>query len=443
MSNKKAMVVAVMAFCVVVIAATAVPAYAQSVGEIPATGITVSTTGTHVTIDWQDAERATKYLVQIYAGTSIADSLFVTDSILVDRPLTVGVQYTITAIPYWDFRAGAERQLAVVTLDGTPSTTPTTPPPTPTTPPPTPTTPPPTPTTPPPTPTTPPPTPTTPPPTPTTPTDIAGLVSAIEGLTAIITELSQKIAVLEAELAPSVIDEGDFIPIYYGATDPYNRAQKSYFEDQRFLERFTERLTQTMALPYNVYLTMDECDRSNAFYVPDYKQILICYEFVTFMENQLDPYYDTDDELFEQVDEFMAWVMLHELGHALVDVYDLPITGSEEDAVDQFATIIALEYIPHGQLGSNLYPTLLAWLSLGQDATRAMELGGVHSLDTQRFYNVACWMYGSDVHAYSSLAGILPDGRASQCQSEYELMSKSWYRLASPFLLNPVSIPPP
>ncbi|MDE0089766.1 MAG: DUF4344 domain-containing metallopeptidase [Thaumarchaeota archaeon] len=267
------------------------------------------------------------------------------------------------------------------------------------------------------------------------------MITVVENLRSIIAELSLKITALEARLDPPVIDEGDFIPIYYSATSSYNRLQQTYYEDQQFLERFTERLTRTMALPYDVYLTMDECDRTDAFYSPDYKQIVICYEFVTYMENLLAPHYATDEELFQQVDEFIAWVMLHELGHAFVDVYDLPITGNEEDAVDQFATIISLEYIPHGQLGGDLRPTLQAYLELSQDSDA--DFAGVHSLSIQRFYNIACWMYGSDTHAYSLLANLLPEERASQCQSEYERMSASWYRLASPYLLNPVSVPPP
>ena len=64
---------------------------------------------------------------------------------------------------------------------------------------------------------------------------------------------------------------------------------------------------------------------------------------------------------------------------------------------------------------------------------------------SQRFYNVACWMYGSDVHAFSNFVdnGFLTEARASQCQSEYERMSESWYRLVSPFLNNPGSVQPP
>ena len=33
-------------------------------------------------------------------------------------------------------------------------------------------------------------------------------------------------------------------------------------------------------------------------------------------------------------------IVLHEVGHALVDIHDLPVTGLEEDAVDQFSALI-------------------------------------------------------------------------------------------------------
>ena len=83
----------------------------------PADGILVYANGTHVTIDWQDAEHATRYLVQIYTGTLLADSLFVTDSILANKELRPGVLYTITATPYVDSRAGVERELAKVRVN--------------------------------------------------------------------------------------------------------------------------------------------------------------------------------------------------------------------------------------------------------------------------------------------------------------------------------------
>jgi len=54
-----------------------------------------------------------------------------------------------------------------------------------------------------------------------------------------------------------------------------------------------------------------------------------------------------------------------------------------------------------------------------------------HSLDKQRFYNLACWLYGHDSEKYGSLVedGSLPQARAERCPAEYEQMSRSWTTL--------------
>ena len=407
--------------------------------------LVASSTSTSVTLTWTAPNDNTitgyKILSKIPA-TQPSFTVLVTHVSSTVRSYTVtgldpGTTYQIAMVSVNSRGTSGISNIVTVSTTGSqlPPTTPTTPPPTTPVPPPV----------------------RVPPPTTTTPSDINTLVNVIHNLGSIIEGLILKITALEAEIAslrgavagqtaPVITDLGDFVPIYYSATNGQNLVQKSNYENQRFLEGFTGRLTQTLALPYNVYLTMDECDEPNAFYYPDYKRIVICYELITFLEGRLAPYSDTRAELSQNVHGFVTWIMLHELGHALIDVYDLPTTGNEEDAVDQFATIIALEYIPPDQAGNVLYATLLAW-SLGQNSIFPTEgqLAGPHSLASQRFYNVACWIYGSDLHAYSNLVdnGILPEERARQCQSEYERMSESWYRLVSPFLNNPGSVPPP
>lgn len=42
----------------------------------------------------------------------------------------------------------------------------------------------------------------------------------------------------------------------------------------------------------------------------------------------------------------------HEVGHALVDVLELPITGKEEDAVDQLSTYVLVEDADGGEVAA-------------------------------------------------------------------------------------------
>ena len=412
-ATRKVIVAAVVvAFCAAAGAALAIPAHAQSL-ENPArpSNLAATSTLTTVTLTWDDPGDSTITGYKILSRITATESVL---TILVSDTGSAGTSYTVRGLEpdaTYQFavlavnNAGNSAPSQIVTVSTRAQTAP--------------------------------------------PSDTAALASIIESLTGIIEGLSLKITALEAEIvdlrgtlggrivAP-VTDSGDFVPVYYAATDHHNLVQKSHYEDQLFLENLTGRLTQTLALPYDVYLTMDECGEPEAVYYPYYARIVLCYEFVTFLEGRLAPYYGTNAELSRGVSDFVTWVMLSELGRALIDVYDLPVTGNEEDAVDQFATVIALEYIPPDQAGNVLSSTLRAW-SLGQNDVSLPEPYPVGSdpLASHRLHKVACWIYGSDVHAFSNFvdSGLLTEARAGQCPSEYERMSESWYRLASQFLI--------
>ena len=331
--------VAVVALCVAVGAALAIPTYAQSL-EKPArpSGLAATSTSSTVTLTWDNPGDCTitgyKILSRAVATESIL-TVLVSDTgssstAYIARGLSPSTTYQFAVMAVNGAGNSTPSQIITVSTAAQTGSTPTTPAPTTPTPP-----------------TRPAPPTTT---TPTTPTASPDLLAAITNLTGIIEQLLLKIAVLEerilaGSIAQPITDSGNFVPIYYAATSHSNLVQKSYYPDRLFLENFTGRLSQTPALPYDVYLTMDECGEPKAVYYLDYKRITICYELVTLLENRLAPYYNTNEELSRGVGGFVTWVTLHELGHALIDVYDLPVTGNEEDAVDQFATIIALEYI--------------------------------------------------------------------------------------------------
>ena len=59
------------------------------------------------------------------------------------------------------------------------------------------------------------------------------------------------------------------------------------------------------------------------------------------------------------------------------------------------------------------------------------EYADEHSLDQQRFYNMVCWVYGSDPDGYEHLLedDYLPAARAERCESEYAQIDRSWTRL--------------
>ncbi|HST42834.1 MAG TPA: DUF4344 domain-containing metallopeptidase [Conexibacter sp.] len=129
------------------------------------------------------------------------------------------------------------------------------------------------------------------------------------------------------------------------------------------------------------------------------------------------------------------FVIAHELGHALVDQLDIPITGKEEDAVDGFAAYLLANTRGFGPRSALSAAILFAGFS-GDDAPTDDAYADEHSLSQQRVYQFLCWIYGSDPRAFRSIVGRdgLPRARAVRCPSEWRQVNRSWSRLLVPHL---------
>ena len=241
-------------------------------------------------------------------------------------------------------------------------------------------------------------------------------------------------------------DEGDFYVEYEPNPDSprtWGYSAAEYLQGTYLLEDNTEWLNETYKLPYNVEISGKECGVVNAFYSPSQKKITMCYEYVDYL---LDMGYDLYGDSTYAEDfayNVLDGTLMHETGHALVDIYDLPVTGLEEDAVDQFAALMqsrtytdyGSDYEPDYAVGQDMmFDVSTAWNYAAQTETPAYW--DVHSLSIQRFYNIACYAYGADPVYNSDLVGdYLPADRADGCQGEYEKIESSWDRLLEEYMI--------
>jgi hypothetical protein len=206
---------------------------------------------------------------------------------------------------------------------------------------------------------------------------------------------------------------------------------------ERVLEELADGLNQTIILPTNITLTFAECKEINAFYDPQRQQISICYELLEHFEEAFKPDAKTEQELDDAIVGATVFVFFHELGHALTHVLDLPVTGKEEDAVDQLSTFILADGTDENE---RAILTAAQWFLLedqqGDTDIKKLAFWDEHSLGTQRFYNMICWLYGHDSKTYAGLVknGVLPKDRAVRCADEYAKLEKSWSRLLEPYL---------
>jgi hypothetical protein len=206
----------------------------------------------------------------------------------------------------------------------------------------------------------------------------------------------------------------------------YNTMRQQVQAEQR-METFAQQLNANFPLPRNVPLMFGECGDPNAFYSPRDGSVTFCYEMIDYLNGIFSRSSSNPDELREAMDGAFAFIMMHEVGHALRHQLDLPVTGREEDAADQLAALVLLQ---DGDKGANAAVAGALALQTGNQFDDS-DYADEHSLGPQRLYNIVCWIYGSDPQKYQHWVtnGVLPQARAVRCPAEYEQMAKAWTRL--------------
>ena len=125
----------------------------------------------------------------------------------------------------------------------------------------------------------------------------------------------------------------------------------------------------------------------------------------------------------------VEYLLVHEIAHFLIDEKDIPLIGPEEDAADYIATLALLREAPldptqqhraHRFLASAADAFAAAWQS-GLTAGAEAPYWESHELSIQRYYQIACLLYGSDPVRFAEVLQIsgLPDERARGCAAEY------------------------
>lgn len=235
--------------------------------------------------------------------------------------------------------------------------------------------------------------------------------------------------------AGNIIDKGDFKIGFSPATLKSNPKKVMNKEVADSLLEITKPLNEIIALPYDVYLNFDMCGEPNAFYNPVVKEITMCYEFLDEFERAFKQISKKPTEISGMTEDAMVVFFFHELGHCLIDVWDLPATGREEDAVDQLAMFILLDGTPEGE---GMVLSAAAFFAIVSDGRGNDDLAfwDEHSLDQQRFYDMLCLTYGSNPAKNKHLLGKngLPVERAERCPAEFKRVDHSWQKLLAPYL---------
>jgi putative metallopeptidase DUF4344 len=237
-------------------------------------------------------------------------------------------------------------------------------------------------------------------------------------------------------------------PVHIEYQVPKNPDLKEVYEritQRRSLEKVRELLSP-FRLPEDLYIKTVECNGvPNAYFFRenDLPTIRFCYEYLQQVWQNLPQ--ETTMEGITPEEALVGQLMfttLHEFGHAAFDIYNVPIFGRQEDAADQFATYIMLQF--GGEKAHRLlrgaayaYLGLIDKIKAKPKADVTVPLAAFssdHEAPEQRFYNLACIAYGSDPKIFAAVVNkdYLPENRAKVCKYEYSNLRYAVHRLITP-----------
>jgi len=182
------------------------------------------------------------------------------------------------------------------------------------------------------------------------------------------------------------------------------------------------------------------------FFIINLIILILSFTKSTFANEEYELTQNDIDEIYEFATNASMGIIFHEIGHLIVDEFNVPIFNNEEDVADSFmawsliqipdeyASYEDYEYYaeePHKVIkGISDYYYYLTLL--GRDTSEVYGKDSeyaIHSTDNKRFFNIACFMKGSNPEVFNTYITkrgfdyILED----QCDYNYWQMSDAWW----------------
>jgi hypothetical protein len=236
--------------------------------------------------------------------------------------------------------------------------------------------------------------------------------------------------------AQSYSSSGTSIDVTYVApTNEKYTAVMQRLKARRVLEQLSE-FTAPLRLPHAFHLIARECDEENAFYSRSEWSLTLCYELVDEINRdapkseQIKEGFTHDDVVLGEV----VFVVLHELAHAAFDMLEVPVFGREEDAADQMAVFLAMQFSP--EVARTTVRGDYYFFNNQSDPSEWSRYADEHGTNSQRLYNGLCWAYGGNPQLFKDFVdqGLLPKARAVDCGNEYRQISDAFTRTVLPFI---------
>ncbi|MBV9240732.1 MAG: hypothetical protein JO314_01885 [Acidobacteria bacterium] len=257
---------------------------------------------------------------------------------------------------------------------------------------------------------------------------VSGVI-LIDILSCLVALASPAVAQPAAELSNEMIEITYAPPNRPGLKPIYE-----YMKEKHFLEQLKQFLSP-LKLPVPLRITMLECGVTNSFWESRAQGLKLCYEWPDWVA-RLAPAERTETGIPREdviVGSFVQ-VALHELGHGMFDIYDVPLFGREEDAADQMAGFIMTQF--GRQTARRLLPgTAYFWAADDQPWPHDW-FSDEHGNPRQRAYNYLCIAYGAYKDEFQDFVdgGLLAKDRADKCEHEFVVLRNAFAKTIYPHI---------
>jgi Putative metallopeptidase len=219
---------------------------------------------------------------------------------------------------------------------------------------------------------------------------------------------------------------------YGRPSDPVFQAVYERLTKLRVLEQFTQFMAP-LRLPRKLVVMVDRCGAAARPYKPQ-GPVTVCYELLDKIE-RVAAKADQGARETVIVGTFIQ-VLLHEVAHAVFDILQVPVWGRAEDAADNFAAFVMLQF--GDDLARRTIRGSTEFFLLSDRAWTGTDFAAVGSPERQRYFNYLCMAYGSDRKTFEFLVNsappVLPPRRAKWCNEEYETFRMFFYVRIMPYI---------
>ena len=276
-------------------------------------------------------------------------------------------------------------------------------------------------------------------------TAIAAIALASLAVDAVLAQTKPDQSIVTKEQAPD-LKNSSVVTRY---TDWKYQALYERVKKRAVLEEISEFLSPLKLKKKLIFETVS-CGEVNAFYDPSNQTVHLCYEMLDWIENVAAVSPDKLKQIpgspqrgllpgvtrAEAIVGAIAGIALHETGHAVFDIQEIPRLGREEDAADMVAGFVMLQF------GSDVARVMIKgmfnlaynWQAQTPNISPA-QLADSHSLWLQRGFAILCLAYGKEPDTFKDQAQAwLPSARQPSCAREYRQAENAFRKTILPFV---------